>query len=53
MTPAEIAAAIEAFLQLEPEIQKGIVALIHLIHKPKSSYSGASRAVIGVHDKPV
>lgn len=34
MTPAEIGGAIEVFLQLEPEIQKGIVALIHLIHKP-------------------
>lgn len=35
MTPAEVALAIQAFLELEPDIQKGIVGLIHLIHKPK------------------
>lgn len=32
MTPAEIEAAVQAFLELEPEIQKGVAALIHLIH---------------------
>jgi hypothetical protein len=35
MTPAEVALAIQAFLELEPEVQKGIVGLIHLIHNPK------------------
>lgn len=33
MTPAEIEAAIEAFNLLEPEVQKGVAALIHLLHK--------------------
>jgi hypothetical protein len=33
MTPAEIDAAIEAFNLLEPEVQKGIAALIHVLHK--------------------
>lgn len=33
MTPDEILAAIEAFVQLEPEIQKGIVSLVRLIHQ--------------------
>jgi len=33
MTPQEIAAAIEAFNLLEPEAQKGIATLIHLVHK--------------------
>jgi hypothetical protein len=35
LNPAEIIAAIEAFKELEPEIQKGIVAIIHLFHKKK------------------
>jgi hypothetical protein len=35
MNAAEILAAIQAFNLLEPEVQKGIVALIHLLAKPK------------------
>jgi hypothetical protein len=35
MTPSEIIAAVEAFKDLEPEIQKGIGAIIHLFHKKK------------------
>ena len=35
MTPQEIALAIQAFMELEPEVQKGIVAIVHLFHKPK------------------
>lgn len=42
MTPEEIALAIQAFIELEPEAQKGIMAalkgvvgLVHLLHKPK------------------
>lgn len=37
MTPEEIALAVQAFMQLEPEVQKGIVALVHLFHKSKTS----------------
>ena len=33
MTPAEIEAAIQAFQLLEPQIQKEVAALIHLVHK--------------------
>jgi hypothetical protein len=35
MSPEEIAIAIQAFLELEPEIQRGIVSLLHLIQKSK------------------
>ena len=31
MTPAEIIAAIQAFTQLEPELQKGVAALISFL----------------------
>jgi hypothetical protein len=37
MTPAEIQAAIQAFQLLEPQAQKGIAALIHLIHHTKNA----------------
>jgi hypothetical protein len=37
MSPAEIIAAVEAFKDLEPEIQKGIGAIIHLFHKKKQA----------------
>jgi len=37
MTPEEIALALQAFVELEPEVQKGIVALVHLFHKPKAA----------------
>lgn len=37
MTPEEIALAVQAFMQLEPEVQKGIVALVHLFHKKKTA----------------
>ena len=33
MSPAEIIAAVQAFNLLEPEAQRGIVALIHVLHK--------------------
>ena len=33
MTPEEIQAALEAFQLLEPEVQKGVAGLIHLLHK--------------------
>ena len=32
MSPAAILAAVQAFQALEPEVQKGIVALYHLAH---------------------
>ena len=35
MNSQEIALAVQAFLELEPEIQKAIVALVHLFHKSK------------------
>jgi hypothetical protein len=41
MTPEEIALAVQAFLELEPELQKGIVALVHLIHKPNPAAAPA------------
>lgn len=41
MTPEEIALAIQAFLDLEPEIQKGIVGLVHLFHKQKKMQQAA------------
>ena len=52
MTPAEIEAAIEAFNLLEPEVQKGVAALIHLLQKPSdraglhrpSAYAAGQRA---------
>jgi hypothetical protein len=33
MNPAEVQAALVAFQALEPEVQRGIVGLIHLFHK--------------------
>ena len=47
MNPAEIIAAIEAFKELEPEIQKGIGAIIHLFHKKKQP-APAPQAVTGI-----
>jgi len=42
MNSEEILLALQAFTDLEPEIQKGIVALIHLFHKQKAAPSPAS-----------
>jgi hypothetical protein len=39
VNPAEIIAAVEAFKDLEPEIQKGIAAIIHLFHHKKKLQS--------------
>lgn len=33
VTPEEIQLAIEAFNLLEPEVQKGVAGLIHVLHK--------------------
>lgn len=35
MTPEEISLAVQAFLELEPEIQKAVVAIVHLLRKRK------------------
>jgi hypothetical protein len=35
MTPAEIAAAVQALQLLEPYAQKAVIGLIHLLHKPQ------------------
>ena len=43
MTPEEIALALQAFVELEPEVQKGIVALVHLFHKPKAAAPSPTR----------
>ena len=41
MTPEEIAAALEVFNLLEPEVQKGIVALIHLFRAKQTGQAMA------------
>lgn len=49
MTPTEIQAAIEAFQLLEPELQRGVAGLIHLLHrKPKmaADYLEEARALL-------
>lgn len=52
MSPAEIALAIQAFLELEPEIQNGIVALVHLIHKPKPAVPAVTIVQTEGHTAP-
>ena len=53
MTPEEIMAAIEAFNLLEPEAQKGIVALIHLFHKaPLTAQDYLNQALLALANVP-
>lgn len=55
MNPAEIQAAIEAFQLLEPEVQKGIVGLIHLLHrKPPTAadYIAQAQRLLAAQPKP-
>lgn len=50
MSPAEIQAAILAYQLLEPEVQRGISALIHLAHHKKltaQDYLDQAAAILG------
>jgi hypothetical protein len=49
MNPAELQLALQAFLLLEPEVQRGIIELVHLIdRKPKTAadYIAEAQTVI-------
>lgn len=53
MTPAEIDAAIQAFQLLEPEMQKGVAALIHVMHKkPPTAQDFIDQATVLLANNP-
>jgi hypothetical protein len=48
LLPTEINAGIEVFKVLEPEVQKGLIGLFHLIHNKQKQANAATAAVEAV-----
>lgn len=52
MDPAELTAMIEAFNLLEPEVQRGVAALVHIIARKNPKIEAANQAAIAAGVDP-